>query len=116
VTAPPPRPPALDAGRAEACRARLAAVLKPALGQLAAGPLDGFADAGCRIFAGMLADVGRAYAVRNTKTIERYTAEVERFARVLPDRLTECRRPATWQAEDRECCQPEPRKRRWGRK
>jgi hypothetical protein len=64
----------------------------------------------------MLVDVGRAYAVRCAGRIERHTAEVERFARVLPDRLAECRRPVKWLAEDRECCQPEPRKRRWGRK
>ena len=113
---PPPRP-VLDAGRADAARAKLAALLGPALAELAAGPLDGYADAGCRLVAGILGDVAAAWRARSAAAIERHVREFEGLAGRLPERLAECRQPATWQAEDREAVRPDPpKKKRWGRK
>jgi hypothetical protein len=100
ATLPPPRPPALDAGRAAAARTRLAPALASALGALAAEvPDDGESTpvyAGCRLLAWMLADLPGAYARRDIVTIERVSREVEGLARRLPGHLADARTPGSW--------------------
>lgn len=97
LTAAPPRPPALDAGRAALARDTCAAALAAASAALQVGdPADGYAAGGCRIVAAILADLARGYASRSNDRIDRHADELARFVAILPARLKACRTLGAW--------------------
>src|SRR5262245_7510805 len=96
TTSAPPRPPALDAGRAAAARERMAAALKSGLAALSAGETDIWGYAGCRLLAWVLAEVPGAYAARDAARLEKLAGELAGIVSRLPKHLADCRTPYAW--------------------